>query len=389
MPLHPNSQLLVDTLESLPLLDNRFEKIKLVNYDSVTNDKRGCFSLVFRAFDRLSQKNVALKFYDLHPTLLTDKYRRESFEREHQILESLLTVDRCLQLVSKMNAYSLLVPLPSGVPFEVQCHYFAVEWIDQEIDDFFLCQHQKNAIDKLRIFNEILLAVEVLHNHEIFHRDLKADNLRAYTDAMRRIVVAIDLGTAAKFESGKIQSTYAQQVGAPAYAAPEAIGGLMANRNVASFTDMYALGCLLFELFNMDYFYYAVRRKNPNYDHIIWAISSTLAGHNDVAREKEWLIGVNRMSAGITPLSIAEPGNSVPQGIAGLLTEILQSLTNFNYQNRPKSLKRIRSKVWSAIVALTNERDYQRRLKKTKENRLLRERKIAAKEARLALIGKR
>jgi len=86
MPLHTNNQLLISTLEAMPLLDGRYEGMKFVNYNSLKDEKRGCFSLVFRAFDRLNQKTVALKFYDIDPQRMMDIYRQQSFQREHEIL---------------------------------------------------------------------------------------------------------------------------------------------------------------------------------------------------------------------------------------------------------------------------------------------------------------
>jgi hypothetical protein len=60
-----NSQLLVNALESQAELDGRYIGLKCVNINSLTGEKRGCFSLVFRAFDKVDQRPVALKFFDL------------------------------------------------------------------------------------------------------------------------------------------------------------------------------------------------------------------------------------------------------------------------------------------------------------------------------------
>ena len=87
MPLSHNSQLLVDTLEAMPLLDGRFEKIKLVNFDSFTDQKRGCFSLVFSAHDVVDDAHVAQKFYDIDPLAMNDSYPRNAYRREHEILQ--------------------------------------------------------------------------------------------------------------------------------------------------------------------------------------------------------------------------------------------------------------------------------------------------------------
>ncbi|MET3109273.1 serine/threonine protein kinase [Oxalobacteraceae bacterium GrIS 1.18] len=326
MPLHPNNKLLVDTLCALDNLAGRYEKIQLVNYDSVSDQKRGCFSLVFKAFDALMQKTVALKFYDIGPANMNDKYRISAFAREHEILNSLITVDRCLQLMSDLSSFNLECVLPTGDVITIACSYFAVEWIDQEIDGFFLSHNIINPIDKLRLFNEIVLSVETLHKHDVFHRDLKADNLRSYTDALKRVVVAIDLGTAARFDSVQMLQNYGHHVGSPGYASPEALGGLTAHREIAPFTDIYALGCLLFELFNMDYFYRSVRAKNSTYDIIIGAIGTNVYQTVEGKKVHEWCVGLRKFSNGIQVVKIAEPGSTVPPGIINILDEILEAL---------------------------------------------------------------
>ena len=98
----------------MPELDGRFERIRLVNFDATKRKKRGVFSLVFKAFDRIEQRDVALKFYDLDPRWLLDQYRLDSFRREHGILQTLLTRERCLQLASSLSTYSLTIPQATG-----------------------------------------------------------------------------------------------------------------------------------------------------------------------------------------------------------------------------------------------------------------------------------
>ncbi|WP_123069263.1 protein kinase domain-containing protein [Massilia aurea] len=385
MALHPNNQLLVDTLQNTALLDGRYRDIKLVNYDSAADEQRGCFSMVFKAFDTWDQKHVALKFYDLHPARLTDRYRRAAFTREPDILSTLMTVERCLQLNSAMSQYPLTVP---KIGITIPCDYFAVEWIDDEIDPYFLQQQSFTPVDKLRLFNEIVLAVEVLHNHEVFHRDLKPDNMRSYNSALKRVVVAIDLGTAARMDSNPMALDYGSQVGAPAYAAPEAIGGMSAVRKIAKYCDYYALGCLLFELFNIELFYVAVRRKNATYDAVTAALCSHLRSIEHEKRLQEWNSNLNAFGSGIAPVSISEPGNSTPSGVSYILDSILTTLTDFDYRKRQnKSLDWVRRQVWSAIKVLNNQKAYDSRAEHARKMKRLRAEKALAREAKAAIRG--
>ena len=66
-----------------------------------------------------------------------------------------MTADRCLQLVSGLQTYPLRVDVPSYGVIDLPCQYFAVEWLDTQVDEFFLEQQDIAAVDKLRLFNEI------------------------------------------------------------------------------------------------------------------------------------------------------------------------------------------------------------------------------------------
>lgn len=252
MPVHANDRLLIATLEALPLFDGRFSSLKVVNCDLAKDERRGCFSIVFRAIDTLDGKPVALKFFDLDPAIAADAYRRLAFNREHGLLQSLLTRERCLQLVKSLSSYQLTIPASGGITFTIPCSYFAIEWLDEQIDEYFLDRKPFTAIERLRLFRDVVLAVEALHREEVFHRDIKPDNLRSLTKALKRVVVAIDLGCAARLDSSAVAVAYGHSVGAPAYTSPEATCGLAGNRLVAPQTDHYALGCLLFEMFKKD-----------------------------------------------------------------------------------------------------------------------------------------
>jgi serine/threonine protein kinase len=370
MPLSQNSQLLVNALEAMELLDGRFRNIKLVNFNSFNDVRRGCFSLVFSAHDVVNDAQVALKFYDIDHQWYNDNYRRNAFRREHEILQVLLDKERCLQLASTLSTYDFNIPIGNGQHATLPCEYFAVEWIEKDVDDYFLSQESFDPLDKLHLFNELTLAVEALHHYEIFHRDLKPDNLRQYQDALKRIVVAIDLGTAARTSSGYLQNQYHHQVGALAYSAPEAICGLAGHRKLAPYTDCYALGCLLFELFNRDLFYRALLAKNPRYQAIQAVMGTYLQGKTTEADQLvSWKVALAKFSAGVEPVIIDGTGSTTPPGVATILNETLRKLTHVDFANRPINLEWVRGRIWAAIRTLSNEKLYQRRLALSKELR--------------------
>lgn len=381
MSLQPISQFVVDDLQALQLLDGRFEGMELVNYDSIKNERRGCFSLVFRANDRDTGRYVALKFFD--PARMNDVYRLNAFRREHEILKGLLGVNRCLQLASGLNTYQLQVHVPEGQTIPLPCEYFAIEWITDEVDKYFFCQEQYSAVEKLSLFTRMALSVNVLHSNDVFHRDLKPDNLRHKKRNGKLDVVAIDLGTAAKFTSDPIQMPYFESAGAPTYASPEARCGLAGNRRLARYTDIYSLGCMLFELFNKDFYLKGLLARNSTFPVLLAALGGSVKRDADEhEQEKSWISAIDTLGNSVVPVPIDDAGSDVPPGIAPMLNELLFGLTHFDYRRRPH-IGWVIKRVTSAIKVLENEKLYQARLERLRELRRRRVDKVRQREAKI------
>jgi hypothetical protein len=107
----------------------------------------------------------------------------------------------------------------------------------------------------LRAFAEVCLAVELAHVRGIIHRDLKPDNIllgdfgEVYILdwGVAKIVGELDDGEFADVGSGSGEHATAvgTTIGTPGYMAPEQACGLP---DVDGRADIYALGCVLFEL---------------------------------------------------------------------------------------------------------------------------------------------
>jgi serine/threonine protein kinase len=355
--------------------------MKLVNVDAAGN-KRGVFSLVFSADDVVEGKRVALKFYDPDPALTNNVYRIQAFQREHEILQSLLNVNRCLQLASALGTYNLPISA-NGAAIALPCAYFAVDWLDRQIDQHFLDQLAFDGLVKLKLLGSIILAVEALHRNNVFHRDLKPDNLRQITKGETEQVVAIDLGTAARFDSMQLASNYGSSVGAPAYASPEALCGFAGDRNLASFTDVYAVGCMLYELFNPDYYFKALTTLNPTYWPRIAALGfQANQKRTEAERRAVFHAEIGKLVLGVTPVDINRAGSSAPAEIAPMLNDLLHALTHPNFMARC-TLPYARTRLQSCIVAITNSRLAKRSQDRLKQERARRRQNQIDKEARL------
>jgi len=350
--LSANSQRLVDELQGLTALDGRFVDIALVNMPH--GKKRGNFSLVFRAFDKVEQKPVALKFFDLDPAKM-DAFRLACFDREHQLLTKLLGAARCLQVLSPISTFEFDIGTNSA-PYKVAAKYFITEWYDADIDEFFLRQDPSRAILKLRLFNEVVLAVEALHHRHICHRDIKVDNFRREHDSDISGLVAIDLGTAAALDSTPYLPAYAGPVGLGSYSAPETFCGFAGRRDLAVLTDIYALGGMLFELFAEDDFLSAYVDLNPDFPRHLGILQYQLAGHiNSPTLDAVWDNHAPKLLAGFSPLKFPPDASSVPLAILDIVNDLVLQMTSLNFRSRTITLEGVRRRIWSAIRCLENE----------------------------------
>ena len=96
--------------------------------------------------------------------------------------------------------------------------------------------------EAIRILDQACLGVEAIHATSTVHRDLKPSNL--LIDASFRVAVG-DLGVARVLNSATSGNFI---VGSAAYMAPEAALGEDEAPELASRRDVYALGCIAYEL---------------------------------------------------------------------------------------------------------------------------------------------
>jgi serine/threonine protein kinase len=381
-----SQQLLIDTLESLDILGGRYSDLKCINFNS-HEDRRGCLSLVFKALDTLTGSCVAIKFMD--PSWLSDKYRLAGFDREPEILAT-LEGKRCLTLIEakKEFPWQLLGSSSGGeglAPTAIPMGYFVTEWLSDDIDEYFFRHKSFNPTERLMIFKLIVLAISSLHRKNVFHRDLKRDNLRSYTDQGEKTVVAIDFGTAARQDSDLYMNVYDRQVGAQGYAAPEAIHlGLAGCREVAHLNDIYALGCILFELFNEKQFFGHLLDYSSNYEKIALILSHAVVGESALDKKLNILrLAIPQYKHALTTPSILSAGHSVPSAVSNIIEKLHADLCCFHFDERLSDFNKIIRSIDTAFGVLTNEKAVQRALKLKRSMRSRRLEKVKRREEKL------
>lgn len=122
--------------------------------------------------------------------------------------------------------------------------WFVMEFVDGVALNEYCRAHALSLDERLRLFGDVCDAVQHAHAHAIVHRDLKPSNILVTPDGRVKL---LDFGIAkqlAPTDSVGDQTLTALRLMTPAYAAPEQVRG----DPIGVFTDVYALGVILFEL---------------------------------------------------------------------------------------------------------------------------------------------
>lgn len=223
---------LPDPCAEIPVMQDlglRRDTVIADNYRIVRPLGAGGMGVVTLAHDQKLDRDVAIKFV-----------RPELFE--HQNLRELFIVEaRAMARVSHPNVLTVhTFGDHEGIP------YFVMEYVDGPTVEHWLERHDgpPDIDEALRILDQACLGVEAIHAASTVHRDLKPSNL--LIDASLHVAVS-DLGVARILE-GAVGADPTCIVGSAAYMAPEAALGDDSKPELATRRDIYALGCIAYEL---------------------------------------------------------------------------------------------------------------------------------------------
>jgi serine/threonine-protein kinase len=187
---------------------------------------QGGMSDIYRAFDLLSGKEVALKIPDKN--MIGDPAQYERFQRELEVMRTLKhpAIQRGLGSGRYNNTPYLVTEIVAG----------------ESMRDLVKRSAPMSPDAAVSLTRKIADGLAHCHDHEIIHRDIKPENILIAPDGQP---VILDFGLA--LTKGAHRVTYANLSGAagtPDYMAPEQVEGHRGDRR----TDLYALGIILYEL---------------------------------------------------------------------------------------------------------------------------------------------
>ena len=195
-------------------------------YEILEELSRGSMGIVYRAFDPMLQRDVAIKV--LAQGRVSNKDDVARFMREA----------RSVARLSHPN----IVPV-----HEVGEHdgnpYFTMDFIHGQVLSRMLkgtgALPPRKAV---QIVREVAKALVVAHEKGLIHRDIKPSNVMMANDGR---VLLMDFGLAKDMSSDTVRTQSGTTIGTPAYMPPEQARGNSAE--ISARSDVYSLGAVLFE----------------------------------------------------------------------------------------------------------------------------------------------
>ena len=108
-------------------------------------------------------------------------------------------------------------------------------------------EKQLPVADAVRIASEVASALDYAHRHGVIHRDIKPENILLHDGSA--LVADFGIALAASKAGGTRMTETGMSLGTPHYMSPEQA---MGEREITARSDVYALGCVLYEMLTGD-----------------------------------------------------------------------------------------------------------------------------------------
>lgn len=185
----------------------------------------GAMGIVYRGTQPLIGKAVAIKVL------------KPGFDDSGELLEE-------ARAVSAAHHPNIIDVFSFGTTAQGQ-QYFVMELLEGDALDLWLRDRQLTALESVGILKQLLSGLAAAHAANVVHRDLKPGNLfMARLADGSHFLKILDFGLAKRVNPLAPEQTIGRMAGTPLYMSPEQTRG----QATGPFTDLYAVGCIAFEL---------------------------------------------------------------------------------------------------------------------------------------------
>ena len=200
---------------------------KIGRYKILEEIGRGGMGVVYKAYDPVIERNVALKMI-----------RFQDFASPSEIEELKIRFRQEVKAAGKLSHPNIVTVYDVTEEEGVFC--IVMEYVEGESVDRLLAKKRViNFEDSVRIIIKICEALDYAHKQGIVHRDVKPANIIITKDGVPKLM---DFGIAKLADSTVTRTGSA--LGTPSYTSPEMIKG----ERVDARTDIFSLGCVFYEM---------------------------------------------------------------------------------------------------------------------------------------------
>jgi serine/threonine protein kinase len=367
MPASNDREAIIQIVERRTELDKRFSNIRRLG----PLGGHGHFSILFRAYDKISEKDVALKFYDPLRTFEPDaSYRIGSFQREAKILEELSGEPNIIGWISPVNQFTEKLDA-GGISLDLPFTYFALELAETDLGSVINSQ-VLTAANVLEWFHPICTSVRRLHHRGYAHRDLKPTNFLIMSDGTVRLS---DFGTAKKLtdSSPALSASYVYPPGDLRYAAPEILAALLDDDpKLAFIADKFSLGAVLFEMVTGNVL--GLQLFDPRYRE---DLTQMMAAIKKGTRRAMFDRLIPSISDGHPLPNLFTFAPAVSFSILPLLDRLYKEMAHLDYRKRLDDFDRVWLRIESCLKVLKNEEAYLKLRERRERAKAARETKVA------------
>jgi eukaryotic-like serine/threonine-protein kinase len=185
----------------------------------------GGMGAVYRAVDRATGESVAVKVLREVASEHGDRFGRE------------------IRVLAQLRHPGIVRYIADGKTADGM-QWLAMEWLDGEPLGHRVRRTGIAASEAVALVRRVGEALGAAHDRGVVHRDVKPSNLFVVRDDLARVKL-LDFGVARVGDGDRFATRTGVMIGTPGYMAPEQARG---DRNVGPRADVFALGCVLFEL---------------------------------------------------------------------------------------------------------------------------------------------
>lgn len=197
-------------------LDGRYEIHELVGV--------GGMAYVYRAYDKMEDRWVAIKIL------------KEEFSNDSDFLRRFRNESKAIALLSHPNIVHIY-----DVSFGDQIQYIVMEYVDGiTLKQYIEQQGAIRTQETIHFMTQILSALELAHQNDIIHRDIKPQNILLLRDGTIKVT---DFGIA-RFLQNETQTMTDKTIGSVHYISPEQASG----HRITDKADIYSTGVMLYEM---------------------------------------------------------------------------------------------------------------------------------------------